>query len=145
MSAVSQGAERVEVEQRVTPLELFFDLVFVGAVAQGAEGLHHAIVTGHAEAGLGGYAMVFFAIWWAWMNFTWFASAYDSDDVPYRLAVFVQIAGALIFASGVAAMVAARASSSSAGPACCRPIATSAPSSCCGTASGATCCSTGST
>ena len=34
-----------------------------------------------------GFAMVFFAIWWAWMNFTWFASAYDSDDVPYRLAV----------------------------------------------------------
>ena len=45
--------------------------------------------------------MVFFAIWWAWMNFTWFASAYDCDDVPYRLAVFVQIAGALILAAGV--------------------------------------------
>jgi low temperature requirement protein LtrA len=45
--------------------------------------------------------MVFFAIWWAWMNFTWFASAYDTDDVPYRLAVFVQIAGALILAAGV--------------------------------------------
>jgi low temperature requirement protein LtrA len=42
------------------------------------------------------YAMVFFAIWWAWMNFTWFASAYDTDDVPYRLAVFVQLTGALI-------------------------------------------------
>ena len=48
--------------------------------------------------------MVFFAIWWAWMNFTWFASAYDCDDVPYRLAVFVQIAGALIMAAGVPAM-----------------------------------------
>ena len=46
--------------------------------------------------------MVFFAIWWAWMNFTWFASAYDCDDVPYRLAVFVQIAGALVMAAGVA-------------------------------------------
>ena len=45
--------------------------------------------------------MVFFAIWWAWMNLTWFASAYDSDDVPYRLEVFVQITGALIFAAGV--------------------------------------------
>ena len=30
-------------------------------------------------------SLVFFAIWWAWMNFTWFASAYDTDDVPYRL------------------------------------------------------------
>src|SRR5215212_5600913 len=45
--------------------------------------------------------MVFFAIWWAWMNFTCFASAYDCDDVPYRLATLVQIAGALILAAGV--------------------------------------------
>jgi low temperature requirement protein LtrA len=98
-----------EPHRAATPLELLFDLVFVGAVAQAAEGLHHAIVSGHAREGLGGYAMVFFAIWWAWMNFTWFASAYDSDDVPYRLAVFVQIGGALIFASGVAAMFESRA------------------------------------
>ena len=35
------------------------------------------------------------------MNFTWFASAYDNDDVPYRLAVLVQIAGVLILAAGV--------------------------------------------
>ncbi len=55
-----------------------------------------------------GYLMVFFAIWWAWMNFTWFASAYDCDDVPYRLAVFVQIAGALILAAGVPTMLESR-------------------------------------
>ena len=48
--------------------------------------------------------MVFFAIWWAWMAFTWFASAYDCDDVPYRLLVFVQIAGALLMAAGITAM-----------------------------------------
>ena len=53
--------------------------------------------------------MVFFAIWWAWMNFTWFASAYDCDDVLYRLAVFVQIAGALMMAGGVTAMFETRA------------------------------------
>jgi len=54
--------------------------------------------------------MVFFAsIWWAWMNFTYFASAYDCDDLPYRLAVFVQIAGALILAAGVPAMFDTRA------------------------------------
>ena len=58
--------------------------------------------------GLIGYLMVFFAIWWAWMNFTWFASAYDNDDLLYRLAVFVQIAGALILAAGVAPMFEAR-------------------------------------
>jgi low temperature requirement protein LtrA len=87
-----------------TPLELLFDLVFVVAISQAASGLHHAIAEAHALEGLIGYLMVFFAIWWAWMNFTWFASAYDCDDVPYRLAVFVQIAGALILAAGVPAM-----------------------------------------
>lgn len=35
------------------------------------------------------------------MNFTWFASAYDPDDVPYRLTVFVQITGSLVLAAGV--------------------------------------------
>ena len=89
------------VHRVATPLELFFDLVFVVAIAQAASGLHHAIADGHALGGLIGYLIVFFAIWWAWMNFTWFASAYDSDDLPYRLAVFLQIAGALILAAGL--------------------------------------------
>ncbi|MCB0213363.1 MAG: low temperature requirement protein A [Anaerolineae bacterium] len=84
-----------------TPLELFFDLVFVIAVAQAAARLHHSIVEAHIIEGVISYGMVFFAIWWAWMNFTWFASAYDTDDVPYRLAVFVQMTGALILAVGV--------------------------------------------
>lgn len=48
--------------------------------------------------------MAFFGIWWAWMNFTWFASAYDPDDVPYRLTVFVQMTGALLFTAGIESM-----------------------------------------
>jgi low temperature requirement protein LtrA len=35
------------------------------------------------------------------MNFTWFASAYDNDDVFYRLMTFVQITGSLIMAAGI--------------------------------------------
>jgi low temperature requirement protein LtrA len=46
---------------------------------------------------------VFFAIWWAWMNFTWFASSYDTDDVPYRLLTMLQMAGVLVLAAGVPA------------------------------------------
>jgi low temperature requirement protein LtrA len=84
-----------------TPLELFFDLVFVVAVARAAAGLHHALAEGHVAAGIHAYAMAFFGVWWAWLNFTWFASAYDNDDVPYRLLVFVQITGALVFAAGI--------------------------------------------
>jgi low temperature requirement protein LtrA len=83
-----------------TALELLFDLTFVVAVAAVARQLAHAIVDdelGHVA----GYLMVFFAIWWAWMNFTWFASAYDCDDAPYRVLTLVQMAGVLVLAAGV--------------------------------------------
>lgn len=95
------GRERDEDNRASTPLELFFDLCFVVAVGQAGGQLAHAIEQGRIGHGLLGYAMVFFAVWWAWMGFTWFASAYDTDDVPYRLATFVQIAGALVIAAGV--------------------------------------------
>ena len=93
-----------EPHRAATTLELFFDLVFVVAIAQASAGLHHSIVEAHALRGLVGYLLVFFSIWWAWMNFTWFASAYDCDDVPYRVAVLVQMSGALMLAAGVERM-----------------------------------------
>jgi low temperature requirement protein LtrA len=96
-----QPRDTAEEHRASTPLEAFFDLCFVVAVAVAGQSLHHAIAEGHLVRGVAGYAMVFFAIWWAWMNFTWFASAYDVDDVPYRLAAFVQIIGALVIAAGV--------------------------------------------
>ena len=45
--------------------------------------------------------MTWFAIWWAWLNYTWFASAYDNDDVVFRLLTFVIMIGALFLAAGV--------------------------------------------
>ena len=90
-----------EAHRSATVLELFFDLCFVVAVASAASALHHQVAEDHVGDGVAGYATVFFAIWWAWMNFTWFASAYDTDDVTYRLTTLVQIAGALILAAGV--------------------------------------------
>lgn len=86
-----------------TPLELLVDLSFVVAVAQIAAELHHGIADGHAGESLPGYLMVFFAIWWAWMSFTWFASGFDVDDVPYRLLTLLQIGGVLVLAAGVPA------------------------------------------
>lgn len=92
---------RAEKHRAATPLELFFDLCFVVAVAQAGGRLLHAVAEGHAATGVVSYAAVFFAIWWAWVNFTWFASAYDTDDPLYRVVTFVQITGVLIFAAGV--------------------------------------------
>ena len=95
------GRDPSEAHRASTPLELLFDLCFVVAVAQAAGALHHDLVEGAIPHGLIAYASVFFAIWWPWMNFTWFASAYDTDDVQYRLLTFVQIAGVLVVAAGV--------------------------------------------
>lgn len=84
-----------------TSLELLFDLIFVVAIATAGQQLHHSIVENHLSHGLLLYFMVFFALWWAWMNFTWFASAYDNDDVLYRVMTFVQIVGSLVIAAGI--------------------------------------------
>ena len=84
-----------------TSLELLFDLTFVVAVAQAAHSLAEHLTEGHIASGIEGYASVFFAIWWAWVNFTWFASAFDNDDVPYRLLTLLQMSGVLVLAAGV--------------------------------------------
>ena len=90
-----------QAHRAATPLELLFDLVTVIAIASAAAGLHHAIAAGHAVDGIVRFAMAFFGIWWAWMNYTWFASAYDNDDTPFWLLTMVIMGGALIMASGI--------------------------------------------
>ncbi|MDH6110636.1 low temperature requirement protein LtrA [Kitasatospora sp. MAP12-15] len=92
---------RAEAHRASTPLELFFDLCFVVAVGQAGRQLALALGEGHLRVALVGYVFSFFAVWWAWMNFTWFASAYDCDDVPYRITTLVQITGVLILAAGI--------------------------------------------
>ena len=86
-----------------SPLELLVDLTFVVAVASITARLAAGIAGGDALAELTPFLQVFFAIWWAWMNFTWFASSYDTDDVPYRILTMVQMAGVLVLAAGVPA------------------------------------------
>jgi low temperature requirement protein LtrA len=96
------GARETDETHRVsTPLELFFDLCFVVAVGQAGRELAQSIGLGEVGHGLISYASVFFAVWWPWMNYSWFASAFDPDDIPFRLATFVQIAGSLVIAAGV--------------------------------------------
>ena len=86
-----------------TPLELFFDLVIVIAIASLTGAFHHTISEAHGLAKLPSFAFFFVAIWWVWMNFTWYASAFDNDDALHRLLTIVIMFGATIFAAGVAA------------------------------------------
>jgi low temperature requirement protein LtrA len=82
-------------------LELFFDLVFVIAVSIAGVQLHHALAEGNGMGGVGHYAMMLFAIWWAWMNFTWFATSFDTDDWLYRVLTIGQMGGVMVVAAGV--------------------------------------------
>ena len=97
------GRDPDEAHRTSTSLELLFDLTFVVAVARAASELHHALGQGHAGHALAGYAVVFFGLWWAWVNFTWFASAYDTDDVAYRLLTLLQMTGVLVYTAGIPA------------------------------------------
>lgn len=90
-----------EGHRAATNLELFFDLVFVVAVGRAAAALHHQLGADHVADGLIGFATMFFALWWSWMNYTWMASAHDSDDVAHRLLTLLQMTGALVLAAGV--------------------------------------------
>ncbi len=90
-----------EEHRTASSLELLFDLTFVVAVSQASSALDHELLAGNVADGLIGFATVFVAVWWAWMNFTWFNSAHDADDPTHRFLTLVQMAGVLVLAAGV--------------------------------------------
>jgi low temperature requirement protein LtrA len=95
------GRDPHEAHRAATPLELFFDLTFVVAFAAAGSELAHALVEDHVPSGVVAFCFSVFAICWAWINFTWFASAYDTDDWLFRLLTMVQMAGVIIVALGL--------------------------------------------
>lgn len=98
------GRDPHEEHRAATTLELLFDLTFVVAFGTAANELAHALAEDHVGAGIVGFAFATFAISWAWISFTWFASAYDTDDWLFRLTTMVQMVGVLVFALGLPAM-----------------------------------------
>ena len=100
------GRDPSEHHRTATPLELLFDLTFVIAFGAAANELAHQLAEGHFAVALLGFSFATFGIAWAWINFSWFASAYDTDDWIFRLATMVQMLGVLIFALGLPDMFA---------------------------------------
>ncbi|GAA1507887.1 low temperature requirement protein A [Nocardioides humi] len=100
------GRDPEERHRVATPLELLFDLTFVVAFGTAASELAHALSADHVGAGIVAFCFATFAISWAWINFTWFASAYDTDDWIYRLTTMLQMVGVLVFALGLKPMFA---------------------------------------
>ncbi|MFC9554440.1 low temperature requirement protein A [Rhodococcus sp. NPDC056960] len=100
------GRDPHEEHRAATPLELLFDLTFVVAFGVAGNQFAHLLAEGHVAAGLAGFSFAMFSIIWAWINFSWFASAYDTDDWIYRVTTMIQMIGVVILALGMPPMFA---------------------------------------
>ena len=78
--------------ERVSPLELFFDLVFVLAITQCT-----ALMSQHPTwEGLAQGLLVLALLWWAWVGYAWLTSVVDPEDDEVRIAIFAAMAALLI-------------------------------------------------
>ena len=83
--------------ERVTPLELFFDLVFVLAITQCT-----ALMSQHPTwSGLAQGVLVLGVLWWSWVGYAWLTSVIDPEEGAVRFAIFAAMAGFLIAAIAV--------------------------------------------
>jgi low temperature requirement protein LtrA len=89
-----------------TPLELLYDLTIVVAFGTAADQMAHYVAEDRIGVGVAGFAFAAFAVSWAWLNYSWFASAYDTDDWVFRLATMVQMVGVIVLSLGLPQMFA---------------------------------------
>ena len=90
-------AARAEAEQSVTPLELFFDLVFVLAITQATSLLADDPTWGGVLEGM----LVLAALWWAWAAYAWPTNTLDADEGGPRLAMLAAMGAMLIVSLAV--------------------------------------------
>jgi low temperature requirement protein LtrA len=81
--------------RRVTWLELFFDLVFVAAIAQ----VGTPLATDYSIHGLSRYAFMLLLIWWAWHGFAMYVTRFDADDRVQRTLTFLQMVAVIFMAA----------------------------------------------
>jgi low temperature requirement protein LtrA len=98
---IMSGRDPDELHRVATPLELLYDLTFAVAFAVAGEQLAHLLAEGHFAAGLIAFVIAVFAVCWCWINYSWFASAYDTDDWAFRVATMVQMVGVIVLALGL--------------------------------------------
>src|ERR671920_1504002 len=84
-------------EQRVTPLELFFDLVYVFAITQ----LSHLLLDHPTVWGALQTLFLLLVVWWAWQYTTWFTNWFDPDSVPVRLTLVAVMLASLVMSVAI--------------------------------------------
>src|SRR6185369_13374528 len=83
--------------EQVTPLELFFDLVFVLALTQCTT----VIVDHPTWGGMGRALLLLGLLWWAWVGYAWLTSVVDPEEGTVRLVMFAAMAAFLVTALAV--------------------------------------------
>ena len=81
-------------EDRVTPLELFFDLVFVLAITQCTA----LMAADPSWEGLARGLLILGVLWWSWVGYAWFTSVVDPEEGVVRLTIFAAMGGLLVVA-----------------------------------------------
>jgi low temperature requirement protein LtrA len=87
----------VEREQRVTPLELFVDLVVVFAITQVTQLMSNEL----SWRGLGRGMLVLAAIWWLWTGFAWLTNTLEPEESLVRAGMFAAMAAMFLVALAV--------------------------------------------
>ena len=82
---------------RVTYAELFFDLVFVFAVTQVA----HALANRFTPLGALEAALLFLAVWWAWVYTTWITNWLNPELTPVRILLFLLMLAGLVLSTSI--------------------------------------------
>ncbi|MFJ2404309.1 low temperature requirement protein A [Streptomyces xanthochromogenes] len=98
------GRDPEEHGRTSSPLELLFDLTFVVAVGTAAFQFAEMVAEGHAGQAVVGFVLAMFAISIAWISFSWFASAFATEDWLYRVVTMLQMIGVVVFSLGLPAM-----------------------------------------
>ena len=83
--------------ERVKPLELFFDLVFVLALTQCTALMAHD----QTWSGLAQGLLILGVLWWAWVGYSWLTSVIDPEEGAVRLVIFVAMAAMLVVSLSV--------------------------------------------
>jgi low temperature requirement protein LtrA len=99
-----QGADHVRLlrasdagKQRVTPLELFFDLVYVFAITQ----LSHLLLDHPTVGGALQTLFLLLVVWWAWQYTTWFTNWFDPDALQVRLTLVAVMLASLVMSVAI--------------------------------------------
>ena len=95
------GRDPRQRDRSATPLELLYDLTYVVAFAAASDQLAEYLGEGTIWPALGAFAFAVWAVSWAWLNYSWFASAYGNDDLLLRLATIVQMIGVIVLIYGL--------------------------------------------